>query len=52
MTQPQALTPAQVRAVLERVARVRGLRDRVADLEDQVRREVPEAELDSPDPRA
>jgi NtrC-family two-component system response regulator AlgB len=43
-------TPAQVRAVLERVARVRGLRDRVADLEDQVRLEVPEVELRSSDP--
>src|SRR3954471_9997573 len=43
-------TPAQVRAVLERAAQVRGLRDRVADLEERVRAEVPEAELDSPDP--
>ena len=41
-------TPAQVRAVLERVVRVRGLRDRVAGLEDRVRAEVPEAELDEP----
>jgi NtrC-family two-component system response regulator AlgB len=48
---PKPFTPAQVRAVLERVARVRGLRDRVADLEEQVRAEVPEAELDSPDPQ-
>src|SRR5205823_13872621 len=47
---PKPFTPAQVRAVLERVARVRGLRDRVADLEDRVRREVPEAELTSTDP--
>src|SRR5258707_12963 len=31
---PKPFTPAQVRAVLERVANVRGLRDRVADLED------------------
>jgi NtrC-family two-component system response regulator AlgB len=38
-------TPAQVRAVLDRVARVRGLSDRVADLEDQVRREIPEVDL-------
>src|SRR5579883_2480571 len=29
-------TPAQVRAVLERAAKVRDLRDRVADLEDRV----------------
>ena len=48
---PKPFTPAQVRGVLERVTRVRGLRDRVADLEDQVRAEVPEAELASDDPR-
>jgi NtrC-family two-component system response regulator AlgB len=47
---PKPFTPAQVRAVLERVARVRGLRDRVADLEELVRAEVPEAALESPDP--
>jgi NtrC-family two-component system response regulator AlgB len=47
---PKPFTPAQVRAVLERVEQVRGLRDRVAELEDQVRAEVPEANLDSPDP--
>jgi NtrC-family two-component system response regulator AlgB len=47
---PRPFTPAQVRAALERVNRFRGLRDRVADLEDQVRAEVPEAVLDSPDP--
>ena len=43
-------TPAQVHAVLERVSRVRGLRDRVAGLEDRVRAEVPEVALDSADP--
>ena len=43
-------TPAQVRAVLERVARVRGLSDRVADLEERVRAEVPEADLEGRDP--
>jgi NtrC-family two-component system response regulator AlgB len=47
---PKPFTPGQVRAVLQRVARERGLRDRVADLEARVRAEVPEAELDSPDP--
>src|SRR5947208_3276235 len=36
---PKPFTPAQVRAMLERVARVRGLRDRVADLEEHVRSE-------------
>src|SRR5262249_40064511 len=41
---PKPFTPAQVRAVLERVVQVRGLRDRVADLEERVRAEVPEAE--------
>jgi two-component system, NtrC family, response regulator AlgB len=43
-------TPGQVRAVLDRVARVRGLRDRVADLAERVRAEVPEVELESVDP--
>ena len=38
---PKPFTPAQVRAVLERVAQVRGLRDRVADLEDRVRARGP-----------
>jgi two-component system, NtrC family, response regulator AlgB len=47
---PKPFTPADIRAVLERVARDRGLRDRVAELEEHVRSEVPEAELDSPDP--
>jgi NtrC-family two-component system response regulator AlgB len=47
---PKPFTPAQVRAVIERVGRVRGLRDRVADLESRVRAEVPEAELESMDP--
>ncbi len=42
---PKPFTPSQVRAVLERVARERGLRDRVAGLEDRVRAEVPEADL-------
>jgi NtrC-family two-component system response regulator AlgB len=46
---PKPFTPAQVRAVLERVNQVRGLRDRVADLEERVRAEIPEAELESPD---
>src|SRR5262249_53130539 len=47
---PKPFTPAQVRAVLERVASVRGLRDRVSDLEDRVRAEVPEADLRGRDP--
>ena len=44
---PKPFTPAQVRAVLERVVRIRSLHQRVADLEDLVRREVPEAVLES-----
>jgi NtrC-family two-component system response regulator AlgB len=47
---PKPFTPAQVRAVLERVARVRGLRDRIAGLEERVRNEVPEADLQGRDP--
>jgi NtrC-family two-component system response regulator AlgB len=47
---PKPFTPQQVRAVLERVERVRGLRDRLAELEDRVRQEVPEAELEGRDP--
>ena len=47
---PKPFTPGQVRAVLERVAGVRGLRDRVADLEERVRLEVPEADLQGRDP--
>ena len=47
---PKPFTPGQVRAVLERVANVRGLRDRVADLEERVRLEVPEADLQGRDP--
>lgn len=43
-------TPMQVRAVLERVVQLRGLRDKVARLEDRVRADVPEAELESTDP--
>jgi NtrC-family two-component system response regulator AlgB len=48
---PKPFTPAQVRAVLERAARLKGLRDRVAELEDQVRSEVPEVELQGRDPQ-
>ncbi len=47
---PKPFTPAQVRAVLDRVAKVRGLRDRVADLEERVRLEVPEVDLEGRDP--
>ena len=46
---PKPFTPGQVRAVLERAAKVRGLRDRVADLEDRVRAEVPAVEFPGDD---
>jgi NtrC-family two-component system response regulator AlgB len=48
---PKPFTPSQVRAVLERVAKVRGLQQRINDLEEQVHSEVPEAVLESPEPR-
>jgi NtrC-family two-component system response regulator AlgB len=44
------ISPTHRRAVLERVARIRVLRDRLADLEQTVRAEVLEAMLESPDP--
>ena len=48
---PKPFTPAQVRAVLDRAAKFRGLRDRVADLEDRVKAEVPEVDPARPRPR-
>jgi NtrC-family two-component system response regulator AlgB len=48
---PKPFTPAQVRAVLERVGRMRSLHHRVADLEEQVKREVPEVVLETSDPQ-
>ncbi len=48
---PKPFTPAQVRTSLERVARFRRLTNRVDDLADRVRAEVPEADLNSPDPK-
>jgi len=47
---PKPFTPDQVRAVLDRVARLRGLSDRVADLEGRIRAEVPEVDLEGRDP--
>lgn len=47
---PKPFTPAHVRAVIERVAQVRGLKDRVAELEEQIRAVAPEAELSGRDP--
>ncbi len=46
---PKPFTPAQIRAVVERVERVRGLFNRLTDLEDQLGREIPEISLESPD---
>jgi NtrC-family two-component system response regulator AlgB len=43
-------TPETLRAVLDRVARVRRLQSRVSELEEQVRAAVPEADLATRDP--
>ncbi|MFO0908991.1 MAG: sigma-54 dependent transcriptional regulator [Isosphaeraceae bacterium] len=48
---PKPFTPAQVRGVLERVERLRGMQDQIDDLIERVRSEVPEAELESNDPK-
>jgi two-component system, NtrC family, response regulator AlgB len=48
---PKPFTPAQIRAVVERVERMRSLRDRLTDLEDQIGREIPEVSLESLDPQ-
>ncbi|MDY3551532.1 sigma-54 dependent transcriptional regulator [Gemmata sp. JC717] len=47
---PKPFTPNQLRLALDRSALVRGLRDRVAALEEQVRQLPPEVELDSAEP--
>ncbi len=47
---PKPFTPDQLRLVLERLARERRLQSHVADLEDQVRAAVPEAELHTLEP--
>ena len=47
---PKPFTPDQLRVVLDRSALVRGLRNKVADLEGQVRDAVPKSDLDSTDP--
>ena len=48
---PKPFTPAQVRAVLERVERFRNLQNRVDDLEHQLAGEIPEVSLVSDDPQ-
>src|SRR5262249_47026328 len=47
---PKPFTPDQLRLVLERVTDLRRLRSHVADLEDQVRLVIPEADLQSEEP--
>jgi NtrC-family two-component system response regulator AlgB len=47
---PKPFTPDQLRVVLERSALVRGLRNKVADLEGQVRDAVPENDLETIEP--
>ncbi len=48
---PKPFTPAQVRAVLERVERFRDLQNRVDDLEEHLAVEIPEISMDSDDPQ-
>jgi len=48
---PKPFTPAQIRAVLERFERVRSLQSQLAELQDQIGREVPEVSLESGDPQ-
>lgn len=47
---PKPFTPAQVRTILDRVTKVRGLQARIDGLEERVRNEVPEADLRGRDP--
>jgi NtrC-family two-component system response regulator AlgB len=47
---PKPFTPAQLRLVLDRVARLRRLQSHAADLEEQIRSVVPEAELKTEEP--
>lgn len=47
---PKPFTPDQIRLVLDRVARVRRLESHVADLEEQVRWVIPEADLRTEEP--
>ncbi len=46
---PKPFTPAQVRAVLERLARVRSLENQLAGLKEQIGNEVPEASFECHD---
>jgi NtrC-family two-component system response regulator AlgB len=48
---PKPFKPAQIRAVLERVARFRSLESQLADLQEQVGCDTPEVLLESKDPQ-
>jgi NtrC-family two-component system response regulator AlgB len=48
---PKPFTPSQVRAVLERLERMRNLQNRLDDLEGQLASEIPEISMDSDDPQ-
>jgi two-component system, NtrC family, response regulator AlgB len=48
---PKPFTPVQVRAVLERLQRLRNLQNRLDDLEGQLASEIPEISMDSDDPQ-
>ena len=43
---PKPFTPAQIRAVLERIERVRSLQSQIADLQEQIGVDVPEFSLE------
>ena len=47
---PKPFTPDQLRLVLDRITRLRRLESHVADLEEQVRSVVPEADLQTQEP--
>jgi NtrC-family two-component system response regulator AlgB len=49
---PKPFTPNQIRVVLDRSTLIRGLRNRVAALEEQVGRLAPDVELDTEEPAA
>jgi two-component system, NtrC family, response regulator AlgB len=48
---PKPFTPGQIRAVLERIERVRSLQSQIADLQEQIGVEVPEYSLETSDPQ-
>jgi NtrC-family two-component system response regulator AlgB len=48
---PKPFTPTQIRAVLERIGRIRNLQNRLDDLEGQLASEIPEISMESADPQ-